>query len=154
MSVRTAHRNCNRSTPNLFNKFLATIWSSRTRIFVTQKSPDGNDGTQKNVSVSRRFFPARTLFLSRKTIHWSGMWTVITSDYVAILFISNEMLIVYGEIIGILPRPQPKIYQKMVRCCDDFSVVERANKFICVYSTHLTLTNSMGSTNVRNDSRK
>lgn len=31
---------------------------------------------------------------------------VITSDYVAILFISNEMLIVYGEIIGIFPRPQ------------------------------------------------
>lgn len=53
--------------------------------------------------------------------------TVITSDYVAILFISNEMLIVYGEIIGIFPRPKAEnMCPKMIRCCDNFSVVERA----------------------------
>lgn len=38
--------------------------------------------------------------------------TVITSDYVAIYLFVYEMLIVYGEIIGIFTRPQPKIYNK------------------------------------------
>lgn len=43
------------------------------------------------------------------------------------------------------PQPQPKIYHKMFCYCVGFSTVERTNEnFICVYSTHLTLTNFNG----------